>query len=38
MKVERTERRVSRSYARVGLRGAKETDTGQIPEILESLC
>ena len=29
MKVERTERRVSRGYASVGLGGEKKTDTGQ---------
>ena len=29
MKVERTERRVSRGYASDGLGGSKETDTGQ---------
>ena len=38
MKVERTERRVSRGYTSVGL-GSKETDTGQNtgdPRVMES--
>ena len=40
MKVERTERHVSRVYASVGLGGGKETDTGQNtgdPRVMESV-
>ena len=36
MKVERTERRVSRGYASVGLGGARKPIRVKIPEILES--
>ena len=39
MKVERTERRVSRGHASVGLGGARKTDTGQNtgdPRVIES--
>ena len=36
MKVERTERRVSRGYASVDLGGARKPIRVKIPEILES--
>ena len=36
MKVERTERHVSRGYASVGLGGARKKIQVKIPEILES--